>query len=95
MADNQVKVKKARPIEEKRMDQNKKTYDANASKRSRVRTAVKSFKQAVAEKNIELAQEKLKECISLINRGKSDGLYHSNTASRKISNLTKLFNSIK
>lgn len=95
MADNKVKTKKARPIEEKRMDQNKKAYAANAAKRSRIRTAVKSFKSAVEEKNVQVAQERLQVCISLINRGKSDGLYHSNTASRKISSLTKLFNSIK
>lgn len=95
MADNNVKTKKARPIEEKRMDQNKKAYAANAAKRSRIKTAVKAFKNAVDEKNVQVAEQKLQECISLINRAKSDGLYHSNTASRKISSLTKLFNSIK
>ncbi|MEG1608707.1 MAG: 30S ribosomal protein S20 [Clostridia bacterium] len=35
------------------------------------------------------------ETISLIDRAKSDGIYHDNTASRKISRLSKQLNGIK
>ena len=62
--------------------------EINTSKRSRVRNAVKS-------KDIATAEKLLVETISLIDRAKSDGIYHANTASRKIARLSKQLDALK
>lgn len=67
----------------------------NTAIRSRVKNAVKKFNAAIAEKDLKLAEELLPVTIGIINKAKSDGVYHKNTASRKISTLNKSFNSIK
>ena len=51
--------------------------------------------QAIEAKDVALAEELLKETISLINRAKSDGIYKDNTASRKISRLSKQLDNLK
>ena len=94
MAENKNE-KKARPTQEKRVETANKANLNNVSKRSKIKTAIKDFKEAVAANDKNLAEEKLNNCISLLNRAKSDGLYHANTVSRKVSSLTKLFNTVK
>lgn len=89
------KEKKARSTQEKRVETANKANEINVSKRSRIKSAVKDFKEAVALNDAKGAGEKLNICISLLNRAKSDGLYHANTISRKVSSLTKLYNTIK
>ncbi len=67
----------------------------NNAIRSRVKNAVKKFNAAIAAKDVAAAETLLPETIGIINKAKSDGVYHINTASRKISTITKSFNSIK
>lgn len=69
--------------------------EANTSKRSRVRNAVKKYEIAIENKDIATAEKLLPETISLINRAKSDGIYHANTASRKIARLSKQLDALK
>lgn len=66
----------------------------NKAIKSEVKTVVKKVDAAVAASDKELATELLKDAISEINRGTSKGVFHKNTASRKISRLTKAVNSI-
>jgi small subunit ribosomal protein S20 len=74
----------------KRMRQNEIRRVRNMSFRSQVKTAVKKYLQAVDEKAPE-AGGLLSEAVSLLQKGVSKGVYHKNTASRKISRLsTKL-----
>lgn len=68
---------------------------ANTSKRSRVRNAVKKYEIAIESKDIATAEKLLPETVSLINRAKSDGIYHANTASRKIARLSKQLDELK
>lgn len=75
--------------QKKRVITNQKANDINVAKRTRVRNSVKKFRAAVAAGDVELAKKLLPETVSLINRAKSDGVYHANTASRKISRLSK------
>lgn len=75
--------------QKKRVITNEKANERNVAKRTRVRNSVKKFRAAVAAGDIELAKKLLPETISLIDRAKSDGVYKDNTASRKISRLSK------
>ncbi len=64
----------------------------NKSKKSRVNTEIKKFRTAISEGNMAQAQELLKSCTSLIDSARLDGVYHKNTAARKISTITREFN---
>ncbi|MBD5087059.1 MAG: 30S ribosomal protein S20 [Clostridiales bacterium] len=72
-----------------------KENEINTAKRSRVRNAVKKYEAAIAAKDVATAEKLLVETISLIDRAKSDGIYHANTASRKISRLSKQLDALK
>ncbi len=62
----------------------------NSSVRSEVKTAIKKFETAVAEKRLDDAAELLKSAFSAIDEAKRKGVYHINTASRKKSRLAKM-----
>ncbi len=72
----------------KRIRQNEKRRLRNQSYRSRVKTAVKAYLQAV-QGNADNSGELLKEASSMIQRGVSKGIFHKNTASRTIGRLSK------
>lgn len=67
----------------------------NSAIRSRVKNAVKKFNAAIVAKDVAAAEALLPVTIGIINKAKSDGVYHINTASRKIATITKSLNSIK
>jgi small subunit ribosomal protein S20 len=54
-----------------------------------VKSHTKKVLTAVEEKNVEEAQKSLKEATTIISKVASKGVFHSRTASRKISGLTK------
>ena len=66
----------------------------NKSIRSAVKTSIKKVDAAVAAKDKEAAQAALKSATSKISKAATKGVYHKNTAGRKISRLTKAVNSI-
>jgi len=72
-----------------------KENEINTAKRSRVRNAVKKYESAIESKDVAMAEKLLVETISLIDRAKSDGIYHANTASRKIARLSKQLDALK
>ena len=74
---------------------NKKANDVNIAKRTRCRNAVKKFDAAIEAKDVALAEQLLKEVVSMLNRAKSDGVYKENTVSRKISRLSKKLDVLK
>ena len=67
----------------------------NKSIKSGVKTAVKKVDVAVAEGNKEAAAAALQNAISIIDKAATKGVYHKNTASRKISRLTKAVNNVQ
>ena len=67
----------------------------NKSIKSGVKTAVKKVDVAVAEGNKEAAVAALQNAISTIDKAATKGVYHKNTASRKISRLTKAVNNVQ
>lgn len=67
----------------------------NASKKSAVKTAIKKFELAAAENDKAKAEELYPATVSLIDRARSDGVFHINTASRKKARLYRLLAAIK
>ncbi|MCB0419362.1 MAG: 30S ribosomal protein S20 [Bdellovibrionales bacterium] len=73
----------------KRARQNIKISERNSQRRSTVRTAEKSLLTALANNKVEEAQKLLTAYSSKMNKAANKGLYHANTAARKISRLAK------
>ncbi len=66
--------------------------ERNKAIRSRVKTYIRKVDAAVAEGNKDAAVAALNEAIAEINKAASKGVYHKNTAARKVSRLTKAVN---
>ncbi len=61
----------------------------NKAIKSKVKTYVKKVEQAVALNDKAAANEALLKATSEISKAASKGVYHKNTASRKVSRLAK------
>ncbi|MDO4976390.1 MAG: 30S ribosomal protein S20 [Eubacteriales bacterium] len=64
----------------------------NKAIKSKVKTFIKKVDAAIAAGDKEAANVALTAAISEISKATSKGIYHKNTASRKISRLTKAVN---
>jgi small subunit ribosomal protein S20 len=82
---NKSAIKRARQSEEKRL--------RNSHVKSTMKTHIKKVVVAMENKAIEKIDSFFKSAISYINKASSKGVIHKNNASRKISRLTKKFNS--
>jgi small subunit ribosomal protein S20 len=69
--------------------------ERNAAKRSRVKNIVKKYNGAIEAKEIAAAEGLLKEVVGVIESAYLDGVYKRNTASRKISELSKKLSVLK
>ena len=78
----------------KRIIVNRTKADRNKTIRSKVKTAIKKVDAAIAAKDSEAAAVALKNAISEIDKAQRKGIYHKNTASRKISRLTVAVNKL-
>lgn len=78
----------------KRTRQNEMRRLRNKSVKTRVKTIVKDVRLTVNEISKEDALKKLDMAKSNIDRAAQKGVIHKNTASRKISRLSKLVNTI-
>lgn len=78
----------------KRILVNQTKYERNKSVKSAVKTAVKKVEAAVAAKDKAAAQAALLAATSEIDKATSKGVYHKNTASRKVSRLSKAVNTL-
>ena len=76
----------------KRVRQAEKRRLRNQSWKSRIKTYTKNVEAAIQSDNQEEAQKMLREAIRIICKASSKGVIHRNTASRKISRLTKKVN---
>ncbi len=66
----------------------------NRSTLSTLRNAVKIIETAVSAKDKDAASAALTEATSIIDRASGNGVLHKNTASRKVSRLTNMVNSL-
>jgi len=78
----------------KRNRQNAVKKARNAHIRSTMRNLVKQVREAVIAEDKEAAQAALAKAIPYIDRTATRGVIHKATASRKISRLNKLFNTL-
>lgn len=79
----------------KRVKTNAKENEINKAKKSAVKTALKKFNAAIAEKDLAKAESLFTSTVSIIDSARLDGIYHRNNASRKIANVNKALDSIK
>lgn len=78
----------------KRIKQNKKRTERNKHVRSTLRTFIKRVREAVAANNASLAKESLEAAIPVIDSAASKGVIHRSNASRNVSRLNKLVNTL-
>jgi small subunit ribosomal protein S20 len=79
----------------KRQKQSEKREVRNVHIRSTLKTLVKKVRLAVDAQNIDEARAALTKAIPAIDKAKAMGVIHRNTASRKVSRLTRLVNSLQ
>ena len=78
----------------KRIKQTIKKTARNRHVSSTLKTYIKRVREAVAAKNKDAAVAALKAAIPVIDISSSKGVIHSSTASRNVSRLTKLVNTL-
>lgn len=66
----------------------------NRANKSQLKTVVKEVLEAVNLQSVEKAQDALKSAIKVIDKIAGKGIIHRNTASRRISRLTRKVNSL-
>jgi small subunit ribosomal protein S20 len=84
LANHKSAIKRAKQSEARRL--------RNRARKTRMKNVVKSVHEAISSNSTELASERLKEAISVIDRTASKGVIHKNNASRQISRLTHRVN---
>ncbi len=77
------------PQAKKRIRRNEKRAEINGNRIGRIRTFVKKVESAIAGGDKTAAAEALKAAQPELARGVARGVLHKNTASRKLSRLTK------
>ena len=77
------------PQAKKRIRRNENRAEINHARLSRIRTFVKKVETAIAGGDKEVAQAALREAQPEMARGVARGVLHRNTASRKMSRLSK------
>ncbi len=77
------------PQAEKRIRRNERRAAVNKARLSRIRTQVKKVESAILAGDKGAAQAALKAAQPELDRGVARGVLHRNTASRKLSRLSK------
>jgi small subunit ribosomal protein S20 len=86
MAKSKTPLKRAKQAEASRV--------RNATHKSKLKTAVKQYRDHITAEEPAEAGKALGKVISLIDKNVSKGLLHKNTAARKKSALTKKYNAL-
>lgn len=76
------------PSAKKRIRTTLRKTDINKSRKSRIKTFVRKVEDAIESKDAKSAMDSLKAAQPEIMRGVTKGIFHKNTASRKISRLS-------
>ena len=75
------------PQSKKRARQNARRLEVNKARRSRIRTFLRKVEEAIASGDKDGAAKALKLAQPELMRGVTKGVYHKNTAARKMSRL--------
>ncbi len=89
-----VKKPKRNKSAMKRVRQAKKREARNKAVKSTIKTLIKKVEAAIASNNKEETAKNLQAAVKYIMKAASKGIIHKNTASRKISSLTRKANTI-
>lgn len=73
----------------KEIRKSKKRYLQNIGVASEIKTLIKKYNLLLSEKKIDQAKEFLREVSSKLTKAAQNGVIHKNTASRRISRLSK------
>ena len=76
------------PQSKKRARQNARRLAVNKARRSRIRTYLRKVEEALASGDQDAAAAALKAAQPELMRGVTKGVYHKNTAARKMSRLS-------
>ena len=76
------------PQSKKRARQTVRRTDVNKARRSRIRTFLRKVEEAIVSGDKSQAAEALRAAQPEVMRGVTKGVFHKNTASRKISRLS-------
>lgn len=76
------------PQAKKRARQNARRLEVNKARRSRIRTHLRKVEEAIASGDKDAAMTALRLAQPELMRGVTKGVYHKNTASRKMSRLS-------
>lgn len=76
------------PQAKKRARQAQRRTDINKARRSRIRTHLRKVEEAIASGDKDAAAAALKAAQPELMRGVTKGVFHKNTASRKMSRLS-------
>ncbi len=76
------------PQAKKRARQNERRLAVNKARRSRIRTYLRAVEEAIASGDKEVATAALRAAQPELMRGVTKGVYHKNTAARKMSRLS-------
>ena len=74
--------------QKKRNLTNEKARLRNKAVKSALKTHIRKFREAAAEGDVEKAQEAARVACRALDKAATKGVFHRNTASRKISRLT-------
>jgi small subunit ribosomal protein S20 len=77
------------PQAKKRIRRNASRAEINGARVSRIRTFIKQAEAAIAGGNKDQAREALNRVQPELARGVAKGVFHKNTAARKLSRLTR------
>ena len=76
------------PQAKKRARQNEARFQINKARRSRIRTFLRKVEEAIASGDKESATAALRAAQPELMRGVTKGVFHKNTAARKMSRLS-------
>jgi small subunit ribosomal protein S20 len=76
------------PQAKKRARQNEARYQINKARRSRIRTYLRKVEEAIASGDKDAAIAALRAAQPELMRGVTKGVFHKNTAARKMSRLS-------
>ena len=76
------------PQAKKRARQNERRAAVNKARKSRIRTFLRKVEEAIASGDQTAAKDALRAAQPELMRGVTKGIFHKNTASRKISRLS-------
>lgn len=79
----------------KRIDTTKRQTLENKMRKSEIKTYTKKFNDAISSENFDEAKELLKIIDKKLKKASTKNVIHKNTASRQLSNLSKMLNVAK